>query len=93
MKLDVMYMSKSNEWATPQSFFDELNKEFHFDLDPCATDENHKCERYYTKADDGLLQNWGGAECSVIPHTARKLASGLKRVSERGIRITHLLSC
>lgn len=93
MKLDVMYMSKSNEWATPQSFFDELNKEFHFDLDPCATDENHKCERYYTKADDGLLQNWGGQEYSAIPHTARKLASGLKRVSVKGIRITHLLLC
>lgn len=59
-KLDVMYSSKSDEWATPQSFFDELNKEFNFTLDPCATDDNHKCEKYYTMDQDGLLKNWGG---------------------------------
>lgn len=65
--IDVMYMSKSNEWATPQDFFDELDKEFHFNLDPCATDENHKCERYYTKADDGLSKDWGGVQSFLQP--------------------------
>lgn len=62
MNLDVMCSSKSNEWRTPQHFFDELNKEFHFNLDPCATDENHKCDKYFTLADDGLSQNWGGLQ-------------------------------
>ena len=28
--------SKTDNWATPQVFFDKLNKEFHFTLDPCA---------------------------------------------------------
>lgn len=60
MSLDVMYSSKSDEWTTPQEFYDELNKEFNFTLDPCATDSNHKCENYYTKESNGLLQNWGG---------------------------------
>lgn len=60
MSLDVMYSSKSDEWTTPQDFYDELNKEFNFTLDPCATDSNHKCENYYTKESNGLLQNWGG---------------------------------
>lgn len=58
--LSVMYSSKSDEWATPQSFFDEINKEFDFNLDVCATDENHKCENYYTIQDNGLEKNWGG---------------------------------
>lgn len=58
--LDVMYSSKSDEWATPQAFFDEINKEFNFNLDPCSTDENHKCEKYFTKAENGLEKNWGG---------------------------------
>lgn len=58
--LKVMYSSKSDEWATPQNFFDELNKEFDFNLDPCATEENHKCETYFTRENDGLSQNWGG---------------------------------
>lgn len=61
MNKDLMFSSASEEWATPQDFFNELNKEFNFNLDPCATDDNHKCEKYFTKADNGLLQKWGGA--------------------------------
>lgn len=56
-----MFSSKSNEWATPQDFFDKLNDEFHFTLDPCADEYNHKCEKYFTESDNGLEQCWGGA--------------------------------
>lgn len=58
--LDVMYLSKSNEWATPIEFYKELDNEFHFNLDPCSDDTNYKCEKHFTLADDGLSQNWGG---------------------------------
>lgn len=37
----------SDEWQTPQWLFDELNKEFNFDIDLCATNENSKCDDYY----------------------------------------------
>lgn len=33
--LDTMMSSKDMTWETPQGFFDELNKEFNFTLDPC----------------------------------------------------------
>lgn len=56
----VLFSSKSDEWATPQEFFNSINKEFEFDLDPCATLENHKCDKYYTIEDDGLLKKWRG---------------------------------
>lgn len=56
----AMFSSESVEWATPQEVFDELDREFHFNLDPCADEHNHKCEDYFTKKDDGLLQDWGG---------------------------------
>lgn len=56
----VLFRSSNDEWATPQDVFDALNDEFHFTLDPCATSENRKCEKYFTKADDGLKMNWGG---------------------------------
>jgi site-specific DNA-methyltransferase (adenine-specific) len=65
-----LFTSSSNEWATPDSLFKELDAEFHFDLDPCSTDENAKCELHYTIDTDGLTQNWGGGVCSVIPPTA-----------------------
>ena len=35
-------------------------KEFNFNLDPCSTEENHKCEKYFTIAENGLEKNWGG---------------------------------
>ena len=56
----TLFSFNSDEWATPQDLFDTLNAEFGFDLDPCATDENHKCPDYYTMEQDGLKQNWGG---------------------------------
>ena len=50
----------SEEWPTPRSFFDALDAEFHFTLDPCATPENAKCTRYFTKDDNGLDRRWEG---------------------------------
>ena len=60
MNKDVLFSTGKTEWATPQDFFDKLNEEFHFDLDPCATDENHKCDTYFTQEQDGLKQDWDG---------------------------------
>lgn len=65
--LDVMYSSKSNEWATPLEFYKELDNEFHFNLDPCSDDTNYKCEKHFTLADDGLSQNWGGCRVFCNP--------------------------
>lgn len=85
MNKEVMFSSKSDEYATPQGLYDLLNKEFCFDLDPCSTDENCKCAVHYTKADNGLEKNWGGAECFAIPHIAT-FPPGLKNVTEKGAK-------
>ena len=55
-----MFSSKTDNWATPPDFFQALDKEFHFDLDPAADDTNHKCDKYFTVVEDGLSQEWGG---------------------------------
>jgi len=60
MKKEVLFSSSSDEWAAPDDVFAKLDSEFHFDLDPCATDENHKTEKYFTPQDDGLKKSWGG---------------------------------
>lgn len=57
---DVLFSSKTDQWPTPQDFYDELDREFHFTLDPCADAENHKTMLYFTKEQDGLKQDWGG---------------------------------
>jgi site-specific DNA-methyltransferase (adenine-specific) len=56
----ALFSSNSDEWSTPSDVFDRLNTEFSFNLDACATDLNHKCERYFTQAENGLNQSWGG---------------------------------
>lgn len=60
MNTDVMFSSATDNWSTPQDFFDKLNDEFHFTLDVCADETNHKCEHYYTKEIDGLSRPWIG---------------------------------
>ena len=60
---NALLSSKNMCWCTPQDFFDALNEEFGFVLDPAATDKTAKCELYYTPETDGLSQSWdrGGA--------------------------------
>ena len=55
---DVMFSSSSGEHETPQDLFDQLDEEFHFTLDPCATPGNAKCDTYFTVATNGLAQSW-----------------------------------
>lgn len=74
-----MFTSNSDEWATPQYFFDKLNDEFHFDLDPCATSENAKCQKYYTKEDDGLAQDWQGHTIFCNPPYGKGIKSWVKK--------------
>ena len=73
MNNDLMLSSKTCEWATPQDFFDRLNAEFKFTLDPCASVENHKCDKYYTKAEDGLIQDWSGETVFCNPPYGREI--------------------
>lgn len=63
----ALFSNNSDEWSTPQDFFNQLDLEFHFNLDPCATKENHKCERYFSQEENGLSKNWGGCTVFVNP--------------------------
>lgn len=56
----ALFSSNSDNWSTPQDIYEALDNEFNFNLDPCADENNHKCENYFTQNDDGLLKNWGG---------------------------------
>ena len=75
----VLFSSKSMEWETPQEFFDRLDREFHFTLDPCATVETAKCEKFYTKETDGLAQNWGGETVFCNPPYGRAIKDWVKK--------------
>lgn len=78
MDTKVMFSSKNEMWETPQNFFDELNAEFHFTIDVCATSENAKCEKYYTPEHDGLKQPWNGIIWCNPPY-GRQIERWVKR--------------
>ena len=59
MNNTVMFSSTSDEWATPQNLFDQLNAEFDFEIDLAATAENTKCSSFYSLQLDSLSQHWG----------------------------------
>jgi len=69
-----LFTSTSGEWSTPQEFYDVLDQEFHFTLDPCATAENAKCPKFYTlEGADGLWQSWAGERVFCNPPYGRKI--------------------
>lgn len=80
--MSVHFSSKTDQWATPHDFFDKLNNEFQFDLDPCADETNAKCKKYYTKEDDGLAQNWDGFRVFCNPPYGREIGKWVKKASE-----------
>jgi site-specific DNA-methyltransferase (adenine-specific) len=77
-----LFSSRSEEWPTPQSFFDSLNAEFRFSLDSCATRENAKCRKFYTKDDDGLTQHWGNHRVFCNPPYGRTMLQWARKCFE-----------
>jgi len=63
----ILFSKNSDEWETPQDLFNKLNQEYNFTLDPCATKENAKTTKYYTKEQNGLLKSWKNEIVFVNP--------------------------
>ena len=87
----ALLSSKNMCWCTPQDFFDKLNAEFGFVLDPAATDKTAKCSLYYTPETDGLSQSWdrGGAVFCNPPY-GREIGKWVQKAFEEargGIRL------
>ena len=90
---DLMFSSKTDMWATPQDVFDKLNEEFNFNTDVCASSTNAKCSHYYTKQDNGLLQDWKGT-CFMNPPYGRTIGEWVSKAykeSTKGATIVCLL--
>jgi site-specific DNA-methyltransferase (adenine-specific) len=79
-----MMTSNTPEWSTPQDLFNELNEEFHFTLDPCATKENAKCPKFYTQEDDGLSKDWSGEVVFMNPPYGREIGKWVEKISIGG---------
>ena len=91
---DALLSSKNMSWCTPPDFFAELDQEFHFDLDPAATDKSAKCAKYFTPADDGLSKDWGGgAACFAILRMAELFRTGCAKATKKAASRALLWLC
>ena len=93
MNTAVMFSSNTDMWATPQDFFDVINKEFNFTVDVCATAENTKCSLFFTPEQDGLMQKWEGV-CYMNPPYGRSIGKWIQKAynsSKEGAVVVGLL--
>ena len=86
MNKELMFSSKTDMWATPQEFYDKLNDEFNFTLDPCATEDNAKCDNFFTADDDGLKQDWSGNSVFCNPPYGRAIKDWVKKSYEESLK-------
>lgn len=76
-----MFTSNKEDWETPQELFEELNKEFNFEIDVAASDENAKLPKYYTKKKNALNEVWeGNVFCN--PPYGKQLAKWVKKAHD-----------
>lgn len=61
----------SDDFGTPDWLFKALDEEFIFTIDAAASKDNAKCERFWTKADNALLQSWSGERVFCNPPYSR----------------------
>ena len=86
----VHFSTGKDEWETPWELYRELDEEFGFTLDVCASAENAKCGRFYTKEENGLLYKWEGV-CWCNPPYGRKIGSWVRKAAESGTTVVMLL--
>ena len=62
----ALFSSERQDWETPVELFNELDAEFGFEIDVCATAENAKCRSFFSPEQNGLMQSWRGT-CWMNP--------------------------
>lgn len=77
---NVHFSSNTDVWETPQEFFEELNREFHFETDVCALPSNAKCDRFFSPETDGLAQEWFG-RCWCNPPYGRQIGKWVEKAA------------
>ena len=94
-KHGVHYKSETVEWATPMWLYIRLNMAFPggFTLDPCCTDFNAKCRKYFTVIQDGLLQNWAGETVFMNPPYGRPIWHWMRKAYESALKSGATVVC
>jgi phage N-6-adenine-methyltransferase len=94
MRNRALFTSQTAEWETPLDFYNELDKEFGFSLDPCCAHDNAKCEKHYTIEDNGLVKSWSGETVFCNPPYGREMPKWIEKCyaeSQNGATVVMLI--
>lgn len=81
-----LYSSASDEWETPEWLFRASNAEFGFTLDPCSTHANAKCKKHFTRAENGLAQDWSDEIVWMNPPYGREIYKWMEKAYRESLR-------
>lgn len=79
---NVHFRSDKNSWETPHWLFAILDGLYKFTLDPCATNGNKKCDRYYDLHQDGLSKDWEHERVFINPPYGRDIGKWVKKAHD-----------
>ena len=75
----VLFSSNYDQWCTPIDLFKNLDQEFNFDVDLCASDENHLCRMYFTALNSCLDKDFYGKCIYCNPPYSRSMYKFIKK--------------
>lgn len=78
----ALFTSNKQDWTTPIELFNELNKEFDFDCDLFASEENTLCYKYFTQQNSALLNRWCERNFANPPYETK--------IQNESFRLAHL---
>lgn len=81
-----LYSSDKMDWGTPQKLFNKLNLYFNFTLDPCCSEVNKKCDKYFTIEDNGLIQDWSKDVVWMNPPYGREMKDWIKKAYDESLK-------
>ena len=90
---NVHFMSNDQTWETPIDFYNELNKEFGFTLDPCCSLKTAKCEKFYTVKENGLVQDLGKEVVFMNPPYGREQIEWIKKAYNESLKENTIVVC
>jgi site-specific DNA-methyltransferase (adenine-specific) len=81
---DCAFSSEKDDWTTPRDLFEELDAEFHFTVDLCASVENALCEKFYTAENSCLDADFSGERVFCNPPYGSKTGVFVEKCANLG---------
>ena len=97
---DKLFSSDRQDWATPWSLFEAVNKEFNFKLDAAAAKHNAKVDAFISEEENSLDTSWwdiaGDDYVWLNPPYGREIGQWIKKAyieSTKGCKVVCLTFC